>query len=188
MTKSELRNEFLKLRLGLTTPELASLNEKLCSNFFSSIDLASIKVIHTFLPIHSKKEPNTSLIIDKLKKAFPQTRISIPRVENNHLINFYFEGESQLKKNQWEILEPVSGEPTPTNKIDLVIVPLLAFDKKGNRVGYGKGFYDRFLSECRTDCKKVGLSFFKPVNEITDVDRHDIKLTHCVTSESLYSF
>lgn len=188
MTKSETRNEFLKLRLGLAMPELASLNGKLCSSFFSSIDLASTKVIHTFLPIPSKKEPNTSLIIDKLKKDFAQIRISIPRVENDHLINFYFDGDNQLKKNQWGILEPTSGEPTLINKIDLVIVPLLAFDKKGNRVGYGKGFYDRFLSKCRPDCKKVGLSFFEPVDEITDVDSHDIKLTHCVTPENFYSF
>lgn len=172
----------------MSLSEFNSANQKLCASFFSTIDLKSVNVIHTFLPILSKKEPNTLLILDKLRKDFPNIRISIPRVENDHLKNFYFENENQLRKNQWEILEPTSGETTPTEKIDLVIVPLLAFDKKGNRVGYGKGFYDRFLSECRSDCKRVGLSFFEPINEITNVDDHDVKVTCCVTPQKLYSF
>ena len=156
--------------------------------FFSSFDISFIKVIHTFIPLIKTNEPDTWIIIDRIRREFPHIRISIPRVENNHLINLYYEDESQLKKNQWGILEPVSGERTPTEKIDLVIVPLLSFDKKGNRVGYGKGFYDLFLSECRLDCKKIGLSFFEPVDEITDVYSHDIKLTNCVTPQNFYSF
>jgi 5-formyltetrahydrofolate cyclo-ligase len=152
------------------------------------MDLKSIKVVHSFLPILSKKEPNTSLIIDRLKKDFPQIRISIPRVENNDLLNFYFEDESQLKKNQWGILEPASGEPTPTEIIDLVIVPLLAFDRKGNRVGYGKGFYDRFLNDCRTDCKKVGLSFFEPTSSILLKEAHDIPMDVVITPTHVFTF
>ncbi|MBI1769462.1 MAG: 5-formyltetrahydrofolate cyclo-ligase [Bacteroidetes bacterium] len=181
MTKKKIRSEYLKLRLKLSEEKYSNLNQKLCANFFSEVDLSTVHTLHTFLPIHSKKEPNTWLIIEKLKKDFPVVRISIPKVENNRLVNFYFEGESQLGKNQWGILEPISGEKTPTDKIDLVIVPLLAFDKNSNRVGYGKGFYDRFLKECRMDCKKIGLSFFEPIDELIQVDQYDIPLDVIIT-------
>jgi len=188
MTKQELRTEYLKLRLALSQEEHLLLSKKIVERFFSSVDLSNIKTIHTFLPIVSKNEIDTWLIIDRLKKDFPLIKISIPRVESNHMVNFYFENENQLEKNKWNIPEPKSGELTPTEKIDLVIVPLLAFDKTGSRVGYGKGFYDKFLKECRSDCEKIGLSFFEPVDEFSNVDLFDVKLTACVTPEKTYAF
>lgn len=188
MTKKEIRSEYTKLRANFSEEKYASLNQSLVGNFFLSQNLSNVKTLHTFLPILSKNEPNTWQIIDKLKRDFPSIRISVSRVEANRLVNFYFEGEEHLKKNQWGILEPVSGELTPTDKIDFVIVPLLAFDKKGNRVGYGKGFYDRFLSECRPDCKKIGLSFFSPITELIPIDENDIGLDAVVTPVETYVF
>lgn len=76
----------------------------------------------------------------------------------------------------------------PTSKIDVVFVPLLAYDNKGNRVGYGKGFYDHFLSECREDVVKIGLSFFEPEEAIEDVSATDIRLDYCVTPMTVYNF
>jgi 5-formyltetrahydrofolate cyclo-ligase len=183
VTKKEIRSQYLKLRLDLPEEKYASLNQDLCINFFAQIDLSKVQTLHTFLPILSKKEPNTWLLIKKLKGDFPKIKISIPRVENNRLTNFYFEEENQLKKNQWGIPEPKSGVPTPTEKIDLVIVPLLAFDKNGNRVGYGKGFYDKFLSECRADCKKIGLSFFGVLPDLISVEQFDIPLDAVITPD-----
>lgn len=78
--------------------------------------------------------------------------------------------------------------PTPTEKIDMVLVPLLAFDKMGNRVGYGKGFYDRFLAECKISCKRIGISFFDPIEKIEEVDGNDISLTDCLTPSQLFNF
>ena len=71
---------------------------------------------------------------------------------------------------------------------DLIIVPLLAVDAQGHRVGYGKGFYDRFLSKCRPDCLKVGLNYFEPDERIVDVGEHDIKLDACVTPTEVFCF
>jgi len=84
--------------------------------------------------------------------------------------------------------EPVDGIEVPAEKIDVVFVPLLAFDKNGNRAGYGKGFYDTFLLECKEDVIKVGLSLFTAEDEITDVSEKDIPLNYCVTPEKIYSF
>ena len=70
----------------------------------------------------------------------------------------------------------------------MVLVPLLCFDESGHRVGYGKGFYDRFLTKCRPDTQKVGLSYFPPVKEITDADSFDIRLDLCLTPEKVWRF
>ena len=140
------------------------------------------------MPIEKNKEPDTWLIINKIKQEFSSVRISIPRVRNNNLESIFYEGIHQLEKNAWDILEPKEGISTDVKKIELVFVPLLIFDRSGNRVGYGKGFYDKFLKNCPQTCKKVGLSFFEPVGFIDDTKDFDVALTHCITPEKVYFF
>lgn len=190
MTKEELRKIYLEKRISLSGVEYHDLNKKLCDNFFSAIDFSAVNVLHTFLPIEKTKEPDTWMIIDGLKKLFPNILISIPKINNQNatLDNFYFEGVHQLHKNMWGIPEPNQGIPTPTEKIDLVLVPLLAFDQKGNRVGYGRGFYDKFLATCRKDCKKVGLSFFSGVQTIDNIHAMDLPLDIVVTPKESINF
>lgn len=188
MTKEEARKAFLQKRLALSEGAYQHLNFQLYNQFFAQVDLSFIKCIHIFLPIESKKEPNTWPIIDRIQREFPHVRISIPKVVGDQLENIYFEGLHQLKKNKWGILEPEQGVPTPTEKIDMVIVPLLAVDNNGHRVGYGKGFYDRFLAECRIRCLRIGISLFDPVETIEDIDDNDITLTHCLTPSMLLKF
>jgi 5-formyltetrahydrofolate cyclo-ligase len=188
VSKQEIRKKYLSLRDSLSSKEVQELSQQLCSLFFSSVDLSAINVMHTFLPIESKKEVNTWLIIDELKKKHPQIKISIPRVENDVLTNFYFEEKSQLKKNRWGIDEPRSGKTTATEEIDLVIVPLLAFDEKGHRIGYGRGYYDRFLKDCRINCKKTGLSFFEPLSSPILSDEHDVRLNSAITPSRVITF
>jgi 5-formyltetrahydrofolate cyclo-ligase len=187
MTKSELRKAFLQKRLALREAECHQLSRQICDHFFFSVDVSFVKVLHIFLPIEKKNEPNTWLIIDRLQREFPNVHLSIPKV-NGDINNFYFEGLHQLENNIWGIPEPKQGIPTPTEKIDLVLIPLLAFDKKGHRVGYGKGYYDRFLASCRTDCKKIGLSFFEPIDLIEDVTEEDIEMNGCVTPSTFFNF
>ena len=188
MTKKEARQLFLQKRQALSEAEFQQLNFQLYNQFFTQLDLSFIKCIHIFLPIESKREPDTWPIIDRIRREFPHVRVSIPRVAEDHLENIYFEGLHQLKKNKWEILEPQQGVPTPSEKIDLVLVPLLAFDRFGNRVGYGKGFYDKFLAQCRTDCKKIGISLFQSIDKIEDVNGFDVKLNGCLTPIEFFQF
>jgi 5-formyltetrahydrofolate cyclo-ligase len=188
VTKPEARSVYLKKRMALSANEIETASKIFFDLLCSSFELTAIRVIHTYLPLALKNEPNTWLIINGLRSRFPSIKISIPKMEGNRLINYYFENRAQLSINAWGIEEPTSGELTPTEKIDVVLVPLLAFDKTGNRVGYGKGYYDRFLKECRSGCKKIGFSFFEPVDEISDADTHDIKLTHSITPKKIYTF
>jgi 5-formyltetrahydrofolate cyclo-ligase len=185
MTKDQVRKLFLQRRTSLTDVEFRRLNSLIVHNFFSSLDIKSIAVLHTFLPIEKQKEVNTWQIIDRMNKDFPAIKISVPRINNQLSIieNFYYEGKDQLEKNTWGILEPKQGIPTPLEKIDTVLVPLLGFDKKGNRVGYGRGFYDKFLAT--TSAKKIGLSFFEPVKSIEGMSAQDIPLDLVVYPEGV---
>lgn len=190
MTKQALRKIYLEKRLSLSSQDYTSLNRHLCENFFSSIDLSSTKVLHTFLPIEKSKEPDTWLIIDRMLSEYSHIRISIPRIKGNagDLENVFFEGPGQLEKNKWGIPQPHQGIHTRINEIDMVLVPMLIFDKQGHRVGFGKGYYDRFLSACRTDCRRIGISLFEPVERIDDVNELDVRMHYCLTPSAHFRF
>jgi 5-formyltetrahydrofolate cyclo-ligase len=189
MTKDQIRRIYLPKRTSLSEPEFNILNRKLAEEFFKSINLANVKVLHTFLPIEKQREINTWLIIDKVRKEFPQVQISVPRINNQMSLieSYYFEGPQQLEKNTWGIMEPKQGIPTPIEKIDMILVPLLAIDKQGNRVGYGRGFYDKFLAKCEHS-QKIGLSFFDPVAKIDDATDKDVPLNMAVFPKGIMKF
>jgi 5-formyltetrahydrofolate cyclo-ligase len=190
MTKQEIRKIYLQKRSSLNAAEYLKLSQQICDQFFLEQDLTHIKVIHTFLPIEKHNEPNTWFIIERIRKEYTAIKISIPRINNQAGIieNFYFENHDQLKQNILGIPEPRQGIPTEPQGIDLVLVPLLAFDVAGHRVGYGKGFYDKFLQTCHDQCRKVGLSLFEPVDLIKDINHYDKKLNMVITPEKVYTF
>src|SRR5690606_9118254 len=168
-----------------TEEERQQLSQQLCDQLFRAMDFSRIQVVHTFLPILRTKEVDTWVIINRLRRDFPRVKIAVPRINNqsSEMEHYYLEGPDQLKNNTWDIPEPVKGVPAPTEKIDAVLVPLLAFDKQGHRLGYGRGFYDRFLSGCRRDCHKIGLSFFSTEEKIDDISDKDVALDLIVTPE-----
>jgi len=104
------------------------------------------------------------------------------------LYHFVWDKQTLIEQNSWGIPEPLGGVRVDEQEIDLVFVPLLVFDEMGYRVGYGKGYYDRFLSKCRSDIQKVGLSFFEPIAQISDRDAYDIPLTAGITPTQTYYF
>ena len=104
------------------------------------------------------------------------------------MTHFLLTDNTKIKKNEYNIPEPVNGLPVPPEMIDVVFVPLLAYDKQGNRVGYGKGFYDQFLAECKPETIKIGLSFFEAENQIEDVFEADVLLDYCITPTQTYTF
>jgi 5-formyltetrahydrofolate cyclo-ligase len=180
--KQELREEYLKKRELLSSLEVHQLNLDLL-NEFKKLPLKDFHYIHFFIPIKKFMEPDSLLIIHWILKEHPEIKIVLSRsnLQTNLMEHFVWDDGQELIENRWGIKEPDSGKRVLSQQIDAVIVPLLAFDKNGDRVGFGKGFYDRFLSDCRKDCKKIGLSFFEPIDKIRDTDSYDVKLDLCVT-------
>lgn len=186
MTKSELRKQAVVLRKGLSDGQVAEYSRALLGHF-AALDLSAVQTIHVFLPIAEKREPDTFLLIDWLAEQHPEIRIIVPKAdfETALMQHYVYTGREGLEKNFYNILEPAKGE-LHTGEVDMVLVPMLAFDLQGYRVGYGKGFYDRFLQGL--NAQKIGLSFFGPVGKIDDVDVYDVALDMCITPEKVYHF
>lgn len=189
MDKSGLRKLYLEKRRGLSSAETKNMSLAIV-NSFSTLNLDDVKYLHIFYPITGKSEFNSLLLADYIRDKYPEIKLVLSKSDlNTHTLSHYiWDNNTSLAMNQWGITEPVNGISVNPQQIDLVLVPLLAFDKKGNRVGYGKGFYDRFLSDCRKDTIKAGISFFPPGEEIQDIDQHDVPLDLCITPEKIWDF
>ncbi len=189
MTKVELRKIYLGKQRSLSPFEQKRKSEQIATIFFRHFDLAKINFLHCFVAIEKFNEVDTLLIFQKIWLEFPQIETLVPRInfQTNEIENLKFTETTKLFKNTWEIDEPTGNELVETEKIDIVLVPLLCFDVQGFRVGYGKGFYDRFVKNCLTDCLKIGLSYFAPVTEIYDAQNFDVKLDFCITPEKVWT-
>jgi len=187
MKKSELRVKYKSLRNLLS---LKDIDEKslIISNQLLKLDIWNKLFYHIFLSIEEHKEINTDYILNILAGKDKNIIISKSDFKTTSLINYLLMDNTIIKKNHWNIPEPVDGIEINDKKIDVVFVPLLAFDKQGNRVGYGKGFYDNFLANCKPETIKIGLSLFQAEDKITDTYKGDIKLDYCVTPERVYEF
>lgn len=188
MNKSTLRKKYLDQRLSLSDKQFKLLNQQLVDLFFKSIDLSNVKYLHIFLPIEKFKEVDTWLIIDRTLKELPQIKLVIPKVVGDSLDHYLYEGKEQLVSDKWGIPEPASGELVNPDQIDLVIVPLVIADQHGHRIGYGKGYYDKFLSQCKSNVQKIGLSILPLLDGLIDSEATDVKLDGCVMPVSFNSF
>ena len=187
MNKKELRIKYKELRQKLSTEECDEKSLAISNQLFK-LDIWEKTYFHIFLPIEEQKEVNTEFILHILQAKDKEIVLSKSDFETTLMTHFLLTDNTKIKKNEYNIPEPINGLSVPTEMIDVVFVPLLAYDKLGNRVGYGKGFYDKFLSECKPNVVKIGLSYFEPEEIIKDVFKNDVKLDFCVTSEKTIPF
>jgi len=189
MKKSELRKIYISKQRDISASDRAEKSNALAENFFRRFEIAALGCLHCFIPIEKFNEIDTMAIIKTLWKNFPRLRVVVPRIdpETGAMRSAVYTAETELKKNVWDIPEPCENEYIDANEIDMVLLPLLCFDEAGHRVGYGKGFYDRFLKTCRADCVKVGLSYFELVSQIDDIHDGDVTLDYCITPDGLFN-
>ena len=189
MKKQELRKLFKQKRKDLDLHAIEKFNDLILINF-QKLPLPPVECVHTYLSSFKLGEPETAIIIKYLQFKNPFIKVVIPKVDIHAdlLVHYRYDEEMELIKNKYGIDEPKEGLPISENDIDMVLIPLLSFDKRGYRVGFGKGYYDKFLSLCRKDVVKVGLSFFDPVEKIEDITGYDIPLDFCVTPRENFIF
>ena len=187
MTKKELRTKHKALRAKLSAEEIEEKSLQI-ANQLLKLDIWKNTFFHIFLPIREKNEVDTEFILQILHGKDKEIVVSKSDFEGLTMSHFLLTDATKFEKNQYGISEPIDGLEVPVAKIDVVFVPLLAFDKQGNRVGYGKGFYDKFLSECKPETIKIGLSFFDAEDLIDGVFENDVKLDFCITPKTLYKF
>lgn len=187
MTKSELRKKYKSLRKNLAISQMDDLS-LVIANQLLALPIWDFSFYHVFLAIENQHEVNTDFILNILSGKDKNIVLSKSDFETGWMAHFLLTDNTVIKKNSYNIPEPIDGIEIANNKIEVVFIPLLAFDKKGNRVGYGKGFYDRFLANCKPDILKIGLSFFEAEADIIEVFESDIPLDYCVTPKTIYRF
>ncbi|SDE71258.1 5-formyltetrahydrofolate cyclo-ligase [Cellulophaga baltica] len=186
MIKKDLRLTYSSRREKLSPDELIDSSISIANNLLQ-LPIWNKNNYHLYLSISEKKEIDTSFILSILQGK--DKNVILSKMLDSHTLQHYLLTDNTLiKKNKWNVPEPVDGIEIPAKSIDVVFIPLLAFDAFGNRVGYGKGYYDKFLADCNENCLKVALSFFEAADTITDILATDIKLDYCVTPNKTYTF
>ena len=187
MNKKELRLKYKNLRQQLSQDDIAEKSLAI-ANRTLQLNIWNKTYYHLYLTIQELHEVETEYLLQILAGKDKEIVVSKCNFETRTMTHYLLTDNTKFKKNKYNIFEPVDGIEVPNSKIEVVFVPLLGFDLAGNRVGYGKGFYDRFLKECHPETLKIGLSFFEPEEKIEDVFESDIQLNYCVTPNKIYSF
>jgi 5-formyltetrahydrofolate cyclo-ligase len=189
MTKKELRSIYRQKRMQFTSSEKMKLDDLLLIQLQQQ-PLPAIQTLFCYWPIEQYNEPDTQLFCDFLEFRNPGLIITYPVVdaEKSNMKAVIINEETLFERKAFNVMEPKGTQILNPEEIDLVFVPLLCFDTKGFRIGYGKGYYDRFLAACSKDCLKIGFSYFAPVEEIPDKHDFDVPLDLCVTPQTIYVF
>ena len=188
MKKKQIRKIYLKMREELPLSIFEEESSLLIKNSIRLINKYQPSCIHCFLPIHSKNEIDTMQIIQHCWENNIAVVVPISNFEDGTLKNAEFKADTKTKQAKYNISEPINPVWVNDETIDMVITPLLAFDGEGYRVGFGKGFYDRFFASLNKDVQRIGISLFESCENIEDINEHDITLTHCVTPNKTYTF
>jgi 5-formyltetrahydrofolate cyclo-ligase len=187
LTKKELRNHF-KIKRQEATEETRDLWSMNIANQVLKLPIWDATYFHVFLSIPRLLEIDTQYILHILSGKDKEIVVSKSDFETREMSHFLLTDNTRIKPNAFGIPEPISGLEVPVANIEVVFVPLLAADKKGHRLGYGKGFYDIFLSKCSPETVKIGLSFWKPVDEIPEISPKDVALDWVITPDDIFEF
>ncbi|HZI52874.1 MAG TPA: 5-formyltetrahydrofolate cyclo-ligase [Chitinophagaceae bacterium] len=189
MLKREARIIFKEKRMALSEKERVKLDDLLLIQF-QTAEIPFIESLLTYWPIEENNEPNSHLFTEFMRFRNPEMKICYPK--SNFTVGYMqaviTDIDTPFSKTVLNILEPQSNEIMTPGEIDMVFVPLLGFDKNGFRLGYGKGFYDKWLADCRDDCIKIGFSYFEPIESIDDRNEFDVPLDISITPDNVYVF
>ena len=183
--KHDLRELFRNKRSKLCSQELSEASIRIFNHIVRD------KLIEgNLLMLYISSQDLQELPTDALFSLSGNYTICVPKIVNKdgRMEAVMWSKNTPAASNKWGIAEPLSDVYIPPENIDTVVVPLLCFDRAGHRVGFGKGYYDRFLKRCFKDIKTIGLSYFEAVDKITDVEPTDVALNVIVTPKKVYRF
>ncbi len=187
MLKAEARKILQAKRKALTTSECLKLDDLLLIQF-QRLDWSNISCVGNYYPMDTQNEPNSLLLAKYLHAINPGVTMAYPRIQvDSYQMDFYAETDS-LSENKWGIQEPLPLNKVLPHQMDAMIVPLLGFDENGQRIGYGKGYYDRYFEHYPNTGLRIGISYFEPIPNIQDTHQFDVPLTHCITPWNSYEF
>ncbi|HEU4902641.1 MAG TPA: 5-formyltetrahydrofolate cyclo-ligase [Flavisolibacter sp.] len=189
MLKKNARKKYDEKRRELSYSDKLKWDDLILINF-QTLETPQLHAVFSFYPMEERNEVNAFIITDYLHFRNPTLQICYPKmaIDEPNMEAMACHADTIFEANDINILEPLEAEIVEPEDLDMVLVPMLICDIKGNRVGFGKGYYDRYLSRCRPDCLKVGLSYFAPIEQVEDANEFDVPLDFCITPEKVYVF
>lgn len=180
-----LRKSFKKQRSLLDTNQVKGLSKRIFENLLE-LNVWEKSFYHLYLSNEINNEVETDEIVNLL--FMKNKRVFVPKILGKDLLNIEIDNNTNYSLNHLGIREPISSNQKDASLLEVIFVPLLIFDKLGHRVGYGGGYYDKFLGNIKDDVLKIGLSLFDPIDKIQDIEKHDVSLDYIITPKRVYDF
>ena len=185
MPKRSIRARFLAERKSLLQEQRDELGRQVQQKFLRLELLAGVKILALYSAIHN--EVLTDAVAGWALAA--GKRVAYPRVAGKTLEFVEIASLDDLAPGSFGVPEPSTGNRVALAALELIVVPGVVFDRAGHRLGYGRGYYDRVLDECRPDCRKVGFAYqFQVVESLPVVEEHDQTLSMLVTEQETLNF
>jgi 5-formyltetrahydrofolate cyclo-ligase len=190
MTKQALRKQYKQQRLAISSKEKLKLDDLMLLQFQQLYFDEAVHTLLTYWPMANMNEPNMHLYSSYLRHSIPNLQMAYPVAdfETGNMQAWLINEDTIYTTNEYGITEPKIGSLIEASAIDIVFVPLLVCDEQGYRVGYGKGFYDKYLAKCKEEAVFIGFSYFEPVYKIEDAHQFDVPLNYCITPQQVYEF
>lgn len=181
--KKAFREEVLSVRVELSEEEWKSKSEQIIKNLVNTDFFKQATTVHSYISMNERREVCTDELFSIIFKNNKQAVVPITNFADHSLTHSEITPDTSLKTNKWGVREPDSVQVVDVSALNLIVVPMVAADKKGNRLGYGQGFYDRFLNN--TAGKKAGLVFDQFLFDEIPVEEFDVKLDVIITENEV---
>lgn len=181
--KEVIRKELRKKRRDISDADFRKWSDKIISKLEEQREYKTARIIHCYVSMNDRREVNTHSLIREILLEPKRLVVPVTQFNAGILRHYYLESYNELKQNKWGVLEPEGGEECPIEKIELVIVPMVGGDEQGYRIGYGGGFYDRFLENIT--CPKIGLCFEQNMVDELPIEPFDIVLDKIITEKRI---
>lgn len=182
--KEVLRERLLKQRKAISDADFEQHSLQIIQKVREEDDFSKADTVHCYVSMNARGEVETRRFIrGMLQGDKKEVVVPITNFEEGTLSHIRLSSFDQLESNKWGVLEPRKGEEVSPSVLDLVIVPMVGGDEHCNRIGYGKGFYDRFLRE--VGCPKIGLIFDQNIVSRLPAEKFDIPLDKIITEKRI---
>lgn len=181
--KKAFREEVLSVRTEMSKPEWKKKSEQIIKNLVETEFFRQASTVHSYISMNERREVCTDELFNIIFKNDKQAVVPITNFSDHSLTHSEITPDTSLTTNKWGVREPESVQLVDVSALNLIVVPMVAADKKGNRLGYGQGFYDRFLHD--TAGKKAGLVFEQFLYDKIPVEEFDVKLDVIITENEV---
>ncbi|MFP8488240.1 5-formyltetrahydrofolate cyclo-ligase [Gracilimonas sp. Q87] len=181
--KTVFRKTVLKQREQFDTKTWRNKSDLIIKKVQNLEQFITAKYIHLYVSMNERNEVETESLIDEVLESGKHLVVPVTNFRNGTLTHSILSDKSELKQNKWGVKEPKTIKQFDISKLDLIIIPMAAADRSGNRLGYGKGFYDRFLNN--SNAFKTGLVFSDFLFEEIPTEAFDEKLDAIITDKEV---